>query len=739
MFDRLSAPGSTQHGRVALLRVLVVSLLLTLALRLYYVQVLDSDKPTQSALERYSASIVVPAVRGEVLDSAGRVLIGNRITQAITVDRAIVAGQPDGGAAVLGALGTLLGRSPAELLHEITPCGAENPAPCWTGQPYQPVPVETDADAETVLAISERSEQFPGVVVSPRSVRAYPNGSLAAQEMGYVGAVTREDVERDPSLDDGDTIGASGLEQQYDSILRGENGSRAVELDPLGEVAEYGPLTPARAGSTLVTSIDAGVQSLAEKALADQIAASRGKGYAAPSGSVVVMDPKTGRILALASYPTFDLSLFSGGISNADYASLVDADANDPLLSRAVAGQYAPGSTWKLVSGSSAVMNGLIGLDGTAPCPGSLNVGGLTKTNFDSVAYPGGLTLQKALAVSCDTWFYRFAMQEWSEDEARIEAGQKPNEYLQAMARAFGFGSIPGVDLPESEQAAGSLAGRESRQANWDAHKAQYCADADAGYPDEPDAGRRRYLTTLAAENCTDGWRYRMPDNADLSIGQGETTVSPLQLAVAYSALVNGGTLWSPTIGWAVVDPDGSVAKMIEPVSRGKVPVSQEVLDYIANALQFQRGHEVSGAIAFDGSPIKTMIGGKTGTAEVYGKQDTSWFASWSSADPIGSPASADFVVVGMIEQAGTGSSAAAPMVRAIYEGIYGVDQDPVLPGSMPAGALPAIGPPAPQAAPSPDATEGGSGGGADRGEPVSPSSPAIPAPSTSNRRRRRR
>ena len=733
MAEGLRSLGGARSGRVAVLQVLVISLLVTLVFRLYYVQVLDTDKPTQSALDRYGASIVVPAMRGQVLDSTGKVLIGNRVTQMVTVDRSAVVAQPDGGTAVLTALGSLLGRPADTLLREITPCGAQNPAPCWTGQPYQPVPVETDADAATVLAISERSEQFPGVAIATRSVRDYPSGSLAAQELGYVAAVSSADVAANPDLDDADTIGASGLEQQYDAILRGANGSQAVLLDPRGEVADYGPLAPATAGSTLVTSIDADVQALAESALANQIAASRAKGFAAPSGSVVVMDPQTGRILALASYPTFDLSVFSGGISNADYAALISPSAGDPLLSRAVAGQYAPGSTWKLVSGASDVMSGLSPLDGTAACPGSLNVGGITKTNFDSVAYPGALSLQKALAVSCDTWFYRFAMQEYAADEARIAKGEQPTENMQAMARAFGFASIPGVDLPEGEQAAGSIAGRESRQVSWDANKEQYCADAASGYPDVADAERRAYLTTLAAENCTDGWRYRMPDNADLSIGQGETTVSPLQLAVAYSALVNGGTLWSPTIGWAQIAADGSVEKTIDPVDRGKVPVSQEVLDYIAEALRFQGGHEVSGAIAFDGSPIKTMIGGKTGTAEVYGKQDTSWFASWAPAD---TPTSARFVVVGMVEQAGTGSGAAAPMVRSIYEGIYGVGQEPVLAGSVPASALPTVQPSSLTPTPTQSAAPAQSSAGQSPDAPApTASAPAVPAPTTSRRR----
>ena len=147
-----------------------------------------------------------------------------------------------------------------------------------------------------------------------------------------------------------------------------------------------------------------------------------------------------------------------------------------------------------------------------------------------------------------------------------------------------------------------------------------------------------------------------------MAIGQGETTMSPLQLAVAYSAMLNGGTVWNPTLGWAVVDGAGKVVKTITPTVKSKVPVDRSTLNYIANALHFTADHTVSGALAFDGAPYKTMIGGKTGTAEVEGQQDTSWLASWGpvGTDAGGNP-TAKFVVVGMIEQAGTGASAAAP------------------------------------------------------------------------------
>jgi penicillin-binding protein 2 len=283
-------------------------------------------------------------------------------------------------------------------------------------------------------------------------------------------------------------------------------------------------------------------------------------------------------------------------------------------------------------------------------------------------------------------------------------------------------GTAPGVDLPADEQATGSYADRETRLARWNANKAQYCADARSGFPTVADATQRAYLTALAKENCTDGWRYRAGDNADMAIGQGETTVSPLQLAVAYSAMLNGGTVWNPTIGWAEVDPNGKVVKTIQPTVKSKVPVSRTVLDFIANSLQFTSDHTVSGALAFDGSPYKTDIGGKTGTAEVFDKQDTSWLASWGPVgkDAKGNP-TAKFVVVGMVEQAGTGASAAAPMVRAVYNGLLGVGQPAVLPASKPVSQLPHVSvttlPGAPPAQPAPSspaaptrpATTGGS------------------------------
>jgi penicillin-binding protein 2 len=685
--------GDRSVRRVAFLGVLIASLLVTLIGRLYYVQVLDRNPPTQAADGRVGA-IVVPAVRGQIVDDRGRPLVTNTPTHVVTVDRETLLAQPDKGVAVLHALAGLLGQSEPTLAESITPCGVTVPDPCWTGEPYQPVPVDDDASTAVVLAISEHREDYPGVAVSTGSKASYPGGSLAAQVLGYTGAVDGSDEKADPSLNNADSIGRAGLEQQYDTVLRGVDGKQTLALTPAGRPISTVSTVAAKPGDTVVTSIDASVQALAEKALSDEIAKMRASGKPATSGALIVMDPNTGRIIAAASYPTYDPTVFVGGISTADYAKLTDPAANDPLVGRAIAGAYAPGSTFKLISASSDVTHNEITTTGKYPCPSQLTVDGRVKTNYDSEGYSYPLTLKQALDVSCDTFFYAPAVNEYYADESLLAADKPADEYLQATARAFGIGTRPGVDLPTGEQTTGSYADRETRLSDWTQNKAQYCANAASGYSSVADPTQRAYLTELAQENCTDGWRYRAGDNADMAIGQGETTVSPLQLAVAYSAMLNGGTVWNPTIGWAEVDAAGKVVKTISPTVKNKVPVAPSTLSFIANALQFTPDHTVSGALAFDGAPYKTQLGGKTGTAEVFGKQDTSWLASWGpvSKDAAGNPA-AKFVVVGMVEQAGTGASAAAPMVRAVYNGLFGVGQPAALPSSVPVAQLPRISP----------------------------------------------
>jgi penicillin-binding protein 2 len=678
----------TPH-RLGIVVVLVASMMLTLFARLYYVQLLDPHKPVQTAHELHDGVIVLPAPRGLIVDARGRPLVANTSAQVITVDRDLLQRLPDHGAAVLARLAPLLGRGVAALAKEITPCSPTVPAPCWTGEPYQPAPVAVNAPTRTVLAVSEHREQFPGVAVQTITLPRYPNGSLAAQILGYTSEITQADKKRDPLLTDADTIGVSGLEQQYDSALRGVDGRQIVQLNPQGYTVRAGATTPATQGDTLVTSIDLDLQRLAEGSLAQQIHDSRAAGKPATGGAIVIMNPNNGRILAVASYPTYNPSLFVGGISNAAYARLTAPSAGTPLLDRAIAGEYAPGSTFKLITSSSLVMHHEINTYDHYACPGSVTIDGRVKTNFDSEVL-GDITLRDALGYSCDTFFYQPAADEYYRDQARIAHGGKPHEYLQRMAAAYGVGSAPGVDLPAAEQASGSYADRETRLARWRANRALYCAEAKRGYPHVRNATDRAYLTQLASENCTDGWRYRAGDNADMAIGQGETTMSPLQLAVAYCALLNGGRIWQPTLGWAVVDAHGHVVHKIQPKVRSRVPVRQSLFDYITNALDFSRGWAVSGAFAYIGSKYQNELGGKTGTAQVFGKQDTSWLVSWGPTYKRHGHTKARFLMVGMVEQAGTGATAAGPMLKRIWDRILGT-RHPVIPNARPEATLPKV------------------------------------------------
>jgi penicillin-binding protein 2 len=681
--------------RFTIIVVLVASMVATLLGRLYYVQLLDPNKPHQTAGLLHPGDIVIPAPRGLIVDATGHVLVDNTAVQVMTIDQDLVDSLPNHGASVLAKVAKLIGTSASRLAAEITPCSTKVPAPCWTGEPYQPVPVATNLPTSVLLAVNEHREDFPGVAIETQTLPSYPHGSLAGHVLGYTAQITAADKKRNSKLSDADSIGVSGLEEQYDTALRGVDGEQTEQLNPQGySVSNGGYVAPVQ-GDTLVTSIDAKLQKLAEKSLAQQISDSRKAGKPATSGALVVMDPQTGRVLAAASYPDYNPELFVGGISTKDYQALTSSKANDPLLSRAIAGQYAPGSTFKLITTSSLVTHHEISMDGTYACPGSVSIDGRVKTNYDSESFGAPISLQDALGYSCDTFFYVPEANEYYADQSRIDSGKTAHEYLQQTASDYGVGTSPDIDLPADEQASGSYADRETRLARWKANKSAYCAAAKRGYPQVKNAADRAYQTQLAAENCTDGWRYRAGDNADMAIGQGETTMSPLQLATAYSALVNGGRLWEPKLGWAVVDGTGKVTQTITPKLRDHVPAKAKLLDYIANSLNFGRGWAVSGAFAYLQSSYRSRIGGKTGTAEVFGKQDTSWLSTWG---PIyhtkQGHVRARFVVVGMVEQAGTGATAAGPMLKRVWDGLLGADgKKPVIKGERPATKLPKIAP----------------------------------------------
>lgn len=644
---------------------LVFSLLLTLGGRLWYLQIRNGQEYTNEAKNNHVQQVVQPAVRGSILDSRGIPLADNETRLVVSASRTELMKMKDDGKGVLTRLAGVLGMKPKDVMDKVRLCDAKTPQPCWNGSPYQPIPVTDEANTQQALQIRERAEDFPGITAEPTAVRRYigPGKTNTAQVLGYLSPVTDEEIIKAKDTDSpflrSDQVGRSGLERTYDKELRGKAGVTRYEVDNLGRVIGEAARDEAQPGANLVTSIDARVQAVAEYELNNAMKAARlefdkntDENYKADAGAVVVMENKTGRIVSMASQPTYDPNSWVGGISGKDYAKLTGKASNYPLLNRAIQGQAAPGSIFKVIS-STAAVNAGYPFDGGYPCPSSYSVGGQVFKNFESKGY-GSISLGRALEVSCDTVFYGIAHREWQKD-----GGTKPkkrtNDWFYRTAHQFGLGNETGIDLPNEVK--GRVPDRQWKQNFWEANKDGWCKQ-----------GKKNgdYVEKIAYENCLEGNRMRAGDSVNYSIGQGDTLVTPIQMATIYSAIANGGTLHNPTIGKAVISADGKNVQEIKPTSHGKLPMNARTRDQIDEALAgvTTRG---SAAWRFGGWPQdKIPMHAKTGTAEVYGKQTTSWFVSYTK----------DYTIIMTIAQGGTGSGASGPAVRNIYEAMYGLDKD---------------------------------------------------------------
>lgn len=683
----------------------LLSLMLVLAGRLWYLQAVASDAYAAAADDNAVREIVSPAPRGLILDQMGRPLARNRSHLEVAVDRQTLTRQPDDGAVVLGRLAEILDTDAADLQARITPCGPGVPEPCWNGSRYRPVPVASDVDPQTALAVKERRELFPGVTVDQVTVRDYPApyGVNAAHVLGYVApadeaemTAQREAGRIDPRLAQADLVGRAGLEKQYDQLLRGRPEVGRVSVDHQGRVLAPGGETPAQPGHDLVTTIDARVQGLAERELAAAVERARsqpdyrGRTYEADSGAIVVLDVHTGGIVAMASYPTYDPAVWVGGIEPAEYRKLTSEKAGVPLLSRAHAAGAAPGSTFKVVSTAAAASAGY-SFEDLYSCPSSYTVAGRTFRNYESEAY-GDITLKRALEVSCDTVFYKIAHEMWLKDGG-IRPVDDPADPMQEMAREFGLGRPTGVDLPN--EAAGRVADREYKREYWERTREATCARAEAGYDElrESDPARADFLEQLDRENCVDGHAYRAGDAVNFAIGQGDTLVTPLQLARMYAAIANGGTLWRPYLAKAEIGPDGEEVRSFDPVAEDTLDLPEEVLDYLQEALAGVSSDGTAAAVYREWPLKEVPVATKTGTAEKFGEDPSSWFAGYAPAGEDGSEQEPRYAVVMTVSQGGTGSGTSGPAVRELNAAMLGVGREAVLPdGRLPEG-LPAARP----------------------------------------------
>ncbi len=613
--------------RLGVLGMVVISLFCALFARLWYLQVLAAPTMKLEAQHNSVAVVYTEAPRGRILDRKGRVLADNKVVLALVADRDKVAKSPE----VLPRLGDLLGMTVDQIKERIAD---------ERFSPFKPVPVAVDVDKTKLIYFREHEGDFPGIEGLQLTERVYPSGTLAAHVLGTVGEINSDELapRKAAGYKAGDTIGKSGAELTYEADLRGTPEIAKLEVDSAGRVRRPLGNQPAVQGHDVRLSIDIDIQRVAEESLEQGVLLARestdfltGKKFVAPGGSSVVLDPRDSSVLAMASYPTYNPNDFINGISVKSFQALNDPANHYPLNNRAIQGLYAPGSTFKLATSLAALKTGMISNRDTYDDKGSYTVMGERSVSFTNArgVRNGTVNVSRALTVSSDVFFYWLGERFW---DGRGKFGQAA---IQDVARSLGLGEYTEVDLPfESDGRVADPAGRERL------HRGNPTAFP---FPE-----------------------WYTGDNLNIAVGQGDTVVTPVQLANAYGAFVNGGTVYAPQVGDAILDQAGNVIRPIEPkiVRRTELPASvrEPLLAGFRGVVSDPNGTAFG---AFAGFPLdKFPVAGKTGTAEVAGKGDTSVFAAYAPAD------NPKYVISVVMEESGLGASAAAPVARRVLEGV---------------------------------------------------------------------
>lgn len=644
--------------RLTVVQILVISLLLTLLGRLWYLQVLAGSEARQLAEQTSIRFVYEKAPRGFIFDREGRTLARNRTALTVALDTSRVP--PDRRGQVVKALATALKMKEADVWKVVNDDRFG---------PNTPRPIATDVPKETVINLHEHADEFPGVTDLEVPVRAYPMHSLAAHVIGHIGEVSSDELKsfnqrQRKSHEEGayareyrpgDLVGKLGVERVYQDWLAGKPGTRKIAVDVHGQrVQDFGYEPPERGWDAILT-LDADVQGAAQDALARGLTLARRlpdpdthKPFKAPAGAVVAIDPTNGEVLALASNPDFDPNLFVGPAPRDKLAALDAPDANMPFLDRAVAEAVPPGSTFKPVTAVAAW-----GADKDLPkrtfnCPGFLKIGNRVFKDWK----PGGhgyVGLSRSIAESCDIVYYTLGV-ELDANKSKI------GERLQEIARTFGMGRSSDIDLPGEEKGL-------VPDATWKWNRFSYAQTYDR--------------------------RWFPGDAANLAIGQGFLQTTPLQLAVSYAAIANGGTVYRPHVLKCLAQLDVSRAVATDQAcAHGIVPerASPKVIStvqappvafaFIQQSMNGTVTGEGTAAQAFSGFPFdRVFMAGKSGTAQMAPKQPFAWFAGIAKAG------SKQIVVIALVEEGGTGSQVAAPIVRRVVERFFGLRE-----GSFEAG-----------------------------------------------------
>ncbi len=606
--------------RVAILSGFALVMFSIIFFRLWYLQVLSGDKYLRQAKNNQVREITVRAPRGEILDRQGHVLVDNRTALALQLNPTELPRSHRRRAREFARLGQVIGMSPKEIRKQLHQQTKDLPA--------NPVTLRRDVGYDLVYYLRENQEAYPGVTIQRVFVRNYPNGTLGAQIFGYVREVTEQQLKepRYQGLIPGDQVGQSGVENTYDNVLRGTNGVTRVQVDaegrPTGGILSR---TQPKAGDNLVLSIDTPVQKAGEAAL---------NSFSTP-GAFVAMNVHDGEILGLGSSPTFDPSIFTKPvIPESTYKQLTSQTTGAPLADRAIQGLYPTGSTFKPITAIAALESGVLTPTTTIYDGGSFTEGNITLHNAGGGAY-GSLQLPQALQVSSDVFFYNVGAMLYRDG----------GDAQQKWASELGIGHPTGIDLP------GEVAGLLPTPA-W--RNKLY---KEAQSPNSPGG------TSVVPGDPTDR-PWTIGDSVNLAIGQGDLQTDPLQMAVAYAAIANGGDVVRPHVGLEVQDPKGGVVQEIDPGPQRHLDINptyrQAVLEGIHMAAQSPGGTSYP---VFGNFPIP--MAGKTGTAQRVGQQDQSWYVALA---PYPNP---QIVVAATIEQGGFGVEAAAPVARQILDAYY--------------------------------------------------------------------
>jgi penicillin-binding protein 2 len=603
--------------RLKILAFVVAFMFVALSTRLWFLQVLAGPQHERDARDNSLRTVTTDALRGDILDRDGRRLVHNRLSLEVRINRDELGDEAE---ATLAHLSEILGVSAQELGKALDSTQYYS---------YQPVPVAEFVPEEVFFKVREEPERFTGVEVVEQSVRSYPQGPLAAHLVGWVGQIRADqiDLARFSEYGPSDLVGQTGLEATYERWLRGTPGEERFLVNSDGEVLREFDPKPPEPGHDLRLSLDLDIQEIVEEELEAGIERARtvydestGRNLAANAGAVVVLDPNTGGIVAMASWPSFHPSWFVRGLTDAQRFLLFESP-KAPMLNRATQITYAPGSTFKPFVALAAVKEGIASLGGYYACPAEYvhegDESGTVFHNWDGKD-GGTLSIAAGLKVSCDTQYYAWGSQFWERDTVTND------QELQRRVRQWGFGRSTGVDVPA--EAIGTVPDRDYVEKHRDV------------YPD--------------------GWIPGI--DILLAIGAGEMKATPLQVAQAYAAIASG-KLCRPHLVATIEDGDGDVARRIGGRCR-PLRYTEAELQYIRAALRLVTTEGTASSVF---SQCQLDVSGKTGTAERPPFQDTSWFAGIvPSEDP-------EYVVVATVEQGGFGAETAAPIVRNVMSRIY--------------------------------------------------------------------